>query len=58
MMVILFASRVILQKSNFTAVKGELEFIPDSLKPAVAQEVIDAGAPYLVPTKYGGTLMD
>jgi len=56
MLVTLFAQRVILGKSNFTAAKGTQEYIPPSLKEPVAKEVIDAGLPELVPVEYGGTL--
>lgn len=56
MLVALFAQRVILGRSNFTAEKGTQEYIPPSLREAVAQEVIDAGLPELAPVEYGGTL--
>lgn len=56
MMVILFAQRVILGRSNFKAKAGTPEYIPETLQAKVAQEVLDAGLPELVPIKYGGTM--
>lgn len=58
MMVIFYAQRVVLYKSNFTAQKGDQQYIPPSLREKVAQEVLDAGLPELVPVEYGGTLKE
>ncbi len=56
MMAMLFAQRVILEKANFTAVKGDPKYIPATLQPKVAEVLIESGLPELVPVKYGGTL--
>lgn len=49
MLKVLFASKVLM---------GQLTFdqVPRLLKAGVAQEIIDAGMPELVPEEYGGTL--
>lgn len=49
MLKVLFASKVLMGQMEFEAV-------PRLLKPGVAQEIIDAGMPELVPAEYGGTL--
>jgi len=48
MLKVLFASKVLM---------GQMEFdeVPRLLKKGVAQEIIDAGMPELVPAEYGGT---
>ena len=55
MMAMLFAQRVILEKANFTAVKGEPQYIPPTLQPKVAEVLMDSGLPELVPARFGGT---
>lgn len=47
MMAMLFAQRVILDKTTFDAV-------PTKLKPAVAEILLDSGLPELVPVEFGG----
>lgn len=49
MMAMFFAQRVILGKTEFNSV-------PNTLKAAVAEVLLDSGLPELVPTEYGGTL--
>lgn len=49
MMAMFFATRVILGKTTFEAV-------PAKLKAGVAEQLIDAGLPELVPAEYGGTM--
>lgn len=58
MMVLFFAQRVILNKSDFKATYGDPKFIPPSLKSGVAETLIESGLPELVPTEYGGTLTE
>ena len=48
MMAMFFATRVILGKTDFDAV-------PAKLKAGVAEQLLDAGLPELVPAEYGGT---
>lgn len=48
MMAMLFAERVILGKTAFKE-------IPATLKPQVAEILLDSGLPELVPEEYGGT---
>lgn len=48
MMAMFFAQRVILGKTTF-------EEVPNTLKPDVAEILIESGLEYLVPTEYGGT---
>lgn len=48
MMAMFFAQRVILGKTTFNAV-------PNTLKPGVAEILLDSGLPELVPEEYGGT---
>lgn len=48
---VLFAERVILDKTSFNEV-------PPRLKSEVAQAILDAGLPQLVPTSYGGEAPD
>lgn len=51
MMAMLFAQRVILDKTKFKEV-------PDALKSQVAEILLESGLPELVPKKYGGTAPD
>ena len=44
-MAMFFAQRVILDKSNFEDTKGQPKFIPDTLKPLVAEILIESGLP-------------
>lgn len=55
MMAIFFAQRVVLGKASFEAEYGDPKYIPDTLKPAVAEELINSGLGFLVPKEYGGT---
>lgn len=55
MMAIFFAQRVVLGKAGFEAEYGDSKYIPDTLKPAVAEELINSGLGFLVPKEYGGT---
>ena len=48
MMAMLFATRVILGKTSFAEV-------PEKLKAAVAENLLDNGLPELVPAEFGGT---
>ncbi len=48
MMAIFFATRVILGKTSF-------DEVPEKLKQGVAENLLDAGLPELVPVEYGGT---
>lgn len=48
MMAMFFAQRVILGKNDFNDV-------PNSLKPGVAEILLDSGLPELVPVEFGGT---
>lgn len=48
MMAMFFAQRVILGKTTF-------DKVPKALKQGVADVLIDAGLPELVPESYGGT---
>lgn len=48
MMAMLFAQRIILGKNNFSDV-------PQTLKAAVADILLESGLPELVPKEYGGT---
>ena len=54
MMAIFFAQRVVLGKASFEAEYGDPKYIPDVLKPAVAEELINSGLDFLVPKEYGG----
>lgn len=47
MMAMLFAQRVILGKTSF-------DEVPEKLKAAVAEVLLDSGLPELVPTEFGG----
>lgn len=56
MMIIFFAQRVILGKSDFRQIpRGATTIVPEPLEVAVAQEILDAGLPWLVPVELGGT---
>ena len=48
MMAMFFATRVILGKTSF-------EDVPAKLKAGVAEQLLDAGLPELVPAEFGGT---
>jgi hypothetical protein len=48
MMAMFFAQRVILGKTTFAEV-------PSTLKPGVAEVLLDSGLPELVPVEFGGT---
>lgn len=48
MMAIFFAQRVVLGKTKF-------EEVPEVLRPGVAENLIDSGLDFLVPSAYGGT---
>ena len=48
MMAMLFATRVILGKTEF-------KDVPAKLKAGVAEVLLDSGLPELVPKQYGGT---
>ena len=48
MMAMFFAQRVILGKTTFAEV-------PTSIKPGVAEVLLDSGLPELVPAEFGGT---
>ena len=51
MLKVLFASKVIMGQLTFAQV-------PRGLKAGVAEEIINAGCPELVPEEYGGTMTD
>lgn len=51
MLAILFASRIINDKSTFSDV-------PAKPKAQVAENLIDGGLPKLVPVEFGGTMTD
>lgn len=56
MMAMFFAQRVILGKSAFKDLpNGATNIVPDVLEAEVAEDIIDAGLPELVPVRLGGT---
>lgn len=56
MMAMFFAQRVILGKSAFRDLpNGATTIVPDALEVAVAENILDAGLPELVPVRLGGT---
>ena len=55
MMAIFVAQRGVLGKASFEAEYGDPKYIPDVLKPAVAEELINSGLGFVVPKEYGGT---
>lgn len=55
MMVLFFAQRVVLGKASFDAPYGDPKYIPDVLKPGVAEALIDGSLGFLVPEEYVGT---
>lgn len=56
MMAMFFAQRVILFKSAFKDLSnGATNIVPDALEVAVAENILDAGLPELVPVRLGGT---
>lgn len=55
MMAIFFAQRVILGKSAFSDLpNGAINIVPASLEAQVAENLLDAGLPELVPVRLGG----